>query len=317
MSATTHELVAEERRTVGWLRRFIHRGIRLVTRHWPVLRGAAWTNRRLDHLFESRTRPVWLLAPARSGFPTMVLNVSINLQRKFFYFPKVYGRFYGGAAFAGYLAHKLSAGDRFIEIGANVGFFALRAAQLVGPAGRIYAFEPEPDIFEALVRSAHANGYTQLEAFQLALSDREDEVAFYRARDGTASSLVPEAPGKERRYERTLRTRMTSLDKLVDEGRLELVRIALVKIDVEGAEVQTVAGMLGSLATAGYPSIWCEVRGPAGSTRAPDTYRGVHALLAPLGYRPFRWVDGARVAVTEAEIVERTDVLFERDPPPA
>jgi len=293
----------------------LHRFLRAVLSRWPMKRGAAWMNRRLDRFFEGRD-PNWLLAPGQGDWPTMELDVAVNLQRKFFYFPKVYGRFYGGAAFRRFLEQTLRPGSRFLDIGANVGFFSLMAARLVGPTGRVYAFEPEPRIFEALARSARVNGYEQLQAFQLALSDREDELAFYRARDGTASSLVPEAPGREARYERTLTARVTSLDRLVAEGKLDISGLTAIKVDVEGEEVRTVAGMRESLAAAGYPPIWCEVRGPAdgpgASTRAPNTYPGVRALLEPLGYRPFRWAEGDRVPITDAEVTGRADVLFER-----
>lgn len=272
--------------------------------------GAAWLNRRLDRFFDS-DEPQWLLAPGRGKWPTMVLNVSINLQRKLFYFPKVYGRFYGGTVFADFLSRELSAGGRFFDIGANVGFFSLMAARLVGPAGRVVAFEPEPDIHEALVRSARANELANLEAHKLALSDREGELPFYRARDGTASSLVPEAPGKEARYERTLVTPVTTLDKLVADGKIEAKGVTLCKVDVEGEEVRTVRGMLDTLVAAGHPAIWCEVRGPKGSTRAPDTYLGVRDELARIGYVPLRWSDGKRERVRDGEVVERTDVLFE------
>ena len=289
-----------------------HRVVRAILTHYPMRFGAAWLNRRLDRFFD-REQPNWLLAPGRGAWPTMVLNVSSNLQRKFFYFPKVYGRFYGRGVFSHYLQHKLTPGARFIEIGANVGFFALRAATLVGPSGRVYAFEPEPVIFESLTRSAVASALTQLEPFQLALSDREDELSFYRARDGTASSLVPEAPGHEARYERVLTTRVTTLDNLVKAGRIETTDVALVKVDVEGEENRTIAGMLETLVAAGYPSIWCEVRGPAGSTRAPNTYPGVKATLQELGYRPYWWsADGSRRPVLDDAVIGRTDVLFER-----
>ncbi len=289
----------------------LHRVIRAILSIWRMRPGAAWINRRLDRLFESR-EPNWLLAPGRGQWPTMVLNTSTNLQRKFFYFPRVYGRFYGDAPFRRYLEATLAPGSRFIEIGANVGFFSLFAAKLVGPTGRVYAFEPEPDICEALTRSAKENGYDHLIPLQLALSDREDELVFYRARDGTASSLVPEAKGKEGRYERTLTAKVTTLDTLLRDGRIPSEPVTGIKVDVEGEELRTIGGMLASLPVLGYPAIWCEVRGPQGSTRAPNTYVGVRDALAPLGYRAFSWGDGEPRPIVDAEVTGRTDVLFQR-----
>ncbi len=273
--------------------------------------GAAWLNRRLDRWLAGPPR--WLLAPARGDWPTMELNLANSLQRKFFYFPKVYGRFYGRTPFRDYLMAKLTPGSTFLDIGSNVGFFALMAAQHVGPTGRVFAFEPDPEICECLVRSAKANTYPQLEAFQLALSDREGELTFYRAHDGTASSLVPESPGNEHRYASvTLKTPVTALDTLVRAGKLDPRGISLVKVDVEGEEVRTVTGMRETLVAADYPAIWCEVRGPEGSSRAPNTYVAVRDRLKPLGYKPFMWSKSGLRPVFDDEVVRRCDVLFER-----
>lgn len=288
----------------------LHRWLRAVLAHYPVLRGAAWINRRLDRLFAAPEEQ-WLLAPGRAGWPTMVLDVTHNLQRKFFYYPKVYGRFYGDTPLRRFLERRLVAGATYLDIGSNVGFFALRAAPLVGPTGRVYAFEPDPRLHAAIARSASANGFTQLTAFPIALSDREGELPFYRSRDGTSSSLVFDPVQKDRTIEATLAARVTTLDLMVERGELELPRLDVVKIDVEGEEVRTIAGMRRTLA-AMNPAIWCEVRGPRGSTRAPGTHAGVIAQLAELGYRPFTCDGDERTPVSADDIIGRADVLFER-----
>jgi hypothetical protein len=101
------------------------------------------------------------------------------------------------------------------------------------------------------------------------------------------------------------------LDDCIGELDVDPRTIKLMKIDVEGAEARTVAGMLAALDAAGCPALWIEVRGPQGSTRAPDTYARVHELLAPLGYVPHRWRDGATVALGAHDRVEfREDILF-------
>ncbi len=243
----------------------------------------------------------------------MELDISMTLQRKFFYFPKLYARFYGRTPFRGFLETRLGPGSTFLDIGSNVGFFSLLAARRVGATGRVYAFEPDPQVWECLVRSAKVNALDQVSAFQLALSDREGELTFYKATDGTASSLVPEAPGREHRYRTGPQmTRVTALDTLVSDGKLEPRGIAMVKVDVEGEEVRTVSGMRDTLVAAGHPPIWCEVRGPHGSSRAPNTYVAVRDRLKPLGYKPFWWSKTGLRSVFDDEVVNRCDVLFER-----
>jgi len=271
--------------------------------------GDDWMNRRLDWLF-GRDAPNWIHAPGRGLWPTMVLDVSHTLQRKFYYFPKLHGRYYGKLPFRHYLESRLTPGATFLDIGSNVGFFSLLAAQLVGPTGKVYAFEPDPAIHEALTRSAAANGFAHLETFCVALSDHHDEAVFHRAKDGTASSLVPEAPGREHRYSEHIVTQVTTLDRLVSSGRVSAGDIALIKVDVEGEEARVVAGMRETLRAADCPPIWCEVRGPAGSTRAPNTFTAVCEQLAPLGYQPFRWTADGAEPVTSVK--KRADILFQR-----
>jgi FkbM family methyltransferase len=289
----------------------LHRFLRGMFSKYPIRFGAAAINRVLDVAFGS-SDPHWLVAPGRGYFPTMVLNVSTNLQRKLYYFPSVYGRFYGTNTFASFIRGRLKPGDTFFDVGANVGFFSLIAASIVGDSGSVYAFEPEPDTCEAIAKSAKANGYSRLHPMQCALSDHEGEADFYCARDGTANSLVTEAPGREKRYDRKVTTRVTSLDKLVAEGTIDPCGISLIKVDVEGAEARTVRGMRESLLAADYPAIWCEVRGPKGSTRAPNTYPAVLSVLKDLGYTPVIWTERGRRHVRDEDVVGRADVLFER-----
>ena len=85
------------------------------------------------------------------------------------------------------------------------------------------------------------------------------------------------------------------------------------KIDVEGEEPRTVAGMQKTLRRAGLPPIWCEVRGPRGSTRAPNTYLPVKAQLVALGYRPYQVVGGERWPVPRRRGGRAHRRLVERD----
>src|SRR5262245_2134996 len=66
----------------------------------------------------------------------------------------------------------LAPGMTFLDLGANVGYFTCLAARKVGPAGRVWAFEPDPRNFRLLVRSVKANGLSNVTAVRAAASDR-------------------------------------------------------------------------------------------------------------------------------------------------
>src|SRR5689334_15202996 len=112
---------------------------------------------------------------------------------------------------------------------------------------------------------------------------------FYTVSDGSAHSLVPEISSRAGRYSGQVPVRVTRLDDLTREGTFDAPRIDLIKIDVEGEEPRTVRGMLATLERFAFPRVWTEVRGPRGSTRAPNTYPAVSGALKELSYEPFQW----------------------------
>jgi FkbM family methyltransferase len=154
------------------------------------------------------------------------------------------------------------------------------------------------------------NGFTWSRSINAALSDREGTMPFYQVSDGSAHSLVPEVERRAKRYSGQVPVRVTRLDDLDQEGIFDVPTIDLIKIDVEGEEPRTVAGMLKTLERFQFPSVWAEVRGPQGSTRAPNTYPRVERELRNLGYRPLQWKNGTLRDVKTHDIRGREDVLF-------
>ena len=53
-------------------------------------------------------------------------------------------------------------GMTVVDVGAHVGFYTLLAARLVGTNGRVYAFEPNPEVYNILVRNIQINGYQDI-----------------------------------------------------------------------------------------------------------------------------------------------------------
>jgi FkbM family methyltransferase len=283
--------------------------VRAVTKRVPFRAGATLFNVVLSTLGRDGRPPNWLVSEGIGDYPAMELNVSSPFQRRMFYFPRAYWERLMGLPFGQFMASTLQEGQVFLDIGANIGFYTLFAGKRVGPKGRVFAFEPDPMTFESLERSVARNSLGWVRCMNVALSDKEGEMPFFTVSDGSAHSLVPEIASRAKRYSGQVPVRVTRLDDL-SEGALDTPRIDLIKIDVEGEEPRTVAGMLGTLERFAYPLVWSEVRGPRGSTRAPNTYPAVARELTKLGYLPFQWKKGALFSVTEADIQGREDVLF-------
>ena len=178
--------------------------VREVTKHVPFRAFATLFTVALTKLGRDGRPPKWLVSDGVGSYPRMELNVSSPFQRRMFYFPRAYWERLMGLPFGQYLASTLETGQVFLDIGANIGFYTLFAAQRVGPTGRVFSFEPDPMTFESLRKSVERNGFDWAKCVNAALSNRAGEIPFYTVSDGSAHSLVPEIEKRANRYSGTL-----------------------------------------------------------------------------------------------------------------
>jgi FkbM family methyltransferase len=127
--------------------------------------------------------------------------------------------------------------DWVLDVGANVGQYTLRLAELVGAAGRVIAFEPIAETFEILAGMARRARYRNITMFNIAVSERAGVLRF-GVPDGAAG--LPNYFQARVRLEGDRTVLCCALDELPFPHR-----IALVKIDVEEHEVSVIRGMRG------------------------------------------------------------------------
>jgi FkbM family methyltransferase len=163
-----------------------------------------------------------------------------------------------------FVLDRLPEGGAFVDVGANVGAFALPAARRVGARGRVVAIEASNVVFDALRANAAANGLSHINAMHVAAIDAEGDVPFYPApadRFGMGA-LAPQfdaapvdVPGAR-------------LDRLLAVANV--TRVDVLKVDVEGFEVKVFQGAIDLLGAASPPVIvfefcdWAEARVPGG-----------------------------------------------------
>jgi FkbM family methyltransferase len=73
-------------------------------------------------------------------------------------------------------------GDNALDLGANIGYYTLMLAKLVGPKGKVFAFEPDPDSFRILQANIAKNRTKNVEPIQLAASNVNADANLYRDR---------------------------------------------------------------------------------------------------------------------------------------
>lgn len=146
----------------------------------------------------------------------------------------------------------LRPGDHVIDVGANVGYFTLVAARLVGPTGGVHAFEPSPQVFPWLRANARLNPVLNICVHQKAVTDRGGPVRFHAASpDRTGYSSIRDLG--------TATAAVTTVDAVaLDDLLNELPPTRLVKIDVEGAEWLVLQGMR-RLLERDRPHLICEL----------------------------------------------------------
>lgn len=126
-------------------------------------------------------------------------------------------------------------GMTVVDIGAQIGYFTLLFARLVGTSGKVYSCEPDPTIYSRLRKNIEANNLAGIvEAFETAVADAVGEAPFYLAGPGGSLFKSGDTIG-------TIETRVTSIDALICERGWPPVHV--VKIDTEGAEPRVLRGM--------------------------------------------------------------------------
>ena len=189
------------------------------------------------------------------------------------------------------LRRKLAPGATLFDVGANVGFFTLFGARLVGPAGRVVAFEPVPANAAAIRAHARANGFSWVEVREQAVGERSGRAALSVPRDASWAFLGHRDPGRE--VAQRLEVETVALDELRD-----LPEPDVVKVDTEGAEAEVLRGMR-ALAARRRPVILAEmhannaefaelaeslayrVENLEGTEPVPEAHDNVHVLATP------------------------------------
>jgi FkbM family methyltransferase len=135
-----------------------------------------------------------------------------------------------------WITSELKDGMIFFDIGANIGYYTLLGSRCVGSSGRVVALEPNPIVAAILRRNTHINSMKNVEIIQGAASRACGNVKLGRVGFSSyASGLYCENPVD------WIEVRGYSLDALASE--LKVPAVDLVKLDVEGAEVETIEGM--------------------------------------------------------------------------
>lgn len=190
----------------------------------------------------------------------------------------------------------LRTGSIFIDIGANCGYWSAYALSRVDAAGEVHAFEPVPDYFAFVRRLGELNPRYRVVANNMAcgaragraqmtvVPPRAENFGNYNVNIGS-SSLLPGFLDYAASLTTTSEVSVITLDDYVREQAIDLDRVGLIKIDVEGFESAVFDGMEGVLAKPGHKvPILCEILTDL-KREVPLDGRAIIARLEAHGYR--------------------------------
>ncbi|TNF32573.1 MAG: FkbM family methyltransferase, partial [Gammaproteobacteria bacterium] len=124
------------------------------------------------------------------------------------------------------LCRLLEPGDCVLDIGANIGYFTVLAASMVGPEGQVWAFEPEPLNSQLLGHNLHINGLSNVQALAVALGKSTGTVPLFLSGDNAGDHSLGRLD-----QQASITVPMVRGDDVLPAD----LRVQLIKMDVQGA----------------------------------------------------------------------------------
>ncbi|WP_375465818.1 FkbM family methyltransferase [uncultured Methylobacterium sp.] len=200
-----------------------------IARRTARIPAGSWSGRRLAMLLRRiaislmRGRP---LDVERLGARMRLHPYNNNCEKKVLFTPQFFD-----PQERAVLRARLAPGCVFLDIGANIGAYALFVASFAGPHARILAVEPQPDVFDRLTYNIAQNPFHTVKAVACAVADKAGALTLFidpRNRGESSLKIVGTNEGAQIKV-----PAVTLMDLVRGE---DLTRIDAIKLDVEGSE---------------------------------------------------------------------------------
>jgi FkbM family methyltransferase len=253
------------KRTASKRLRLAHHIAELFDTRLPYFKGA----RQLRNVFTQ------MLAPAieppqristRYGFDMLITSAHDAIDYQLY----TRGIYEAGPLYI--IHHCLNEGDVFVDVGANIGLMSLLAGTQVGETGAVYAFEPVADTFTLLQNNIALNRMNNIYALNSGLGSAQEVKTIYSSRHDNRgmASFIQKNSGVADQTE----VQILTLDVFLAEQGVDAVR--MMKIDVEGWELEVLKGAQGLLKSPGAPMLCVEY-----NTQLPE-YKAVYDFITTI-----------------------------------
>jgi FkbM family methyltransferase len=134
-----------------------------------------------------------------------------------------------------FFMENLEEGMRVIDVGANIGYFTTLFSCLVGPAGHVLAFEPDPTNFALLKKNCEANGCNNVRLENCALSDKDGSAKLHLSEVNRGDHRMITSDSERKAIE----VPIVRLDDFLKESN----KFDFLKMDIQGHEFHAIKGM--------------------------------------------------------------------------
>jgi FkbM family methyltransferase len=137
----------------------------------------------------------------------------------------------------------LSQSPKFLDIGANIGWYSCIASAVSEGRAIVHAFEPEPGNFSQLHKNIEANGFDNIKSWPIAVGSENSKAKLFLSKDNPGDHRLSSNEDRE-----AIDIEVARIDTLLSDGQFVP---DLVKIDVQGAEPLVFLGAKETFASAG------------------------------------------------------------------
>ncbi len=247
------------------------------------------------------------ICPTRYGFSLIVDPTSSETVDRDVYFK---GTYEAGTLYV--MKKCLKRGDVFIDVGSYIGLMTIAASKFVGSDGAVHAFEPNPETFQILKKNIEINHVHNVFLYNLALGSRKEEALIYSNPAKRGSASLVEGHQKHRKGSVT---HIDTLDNFIKARPiLSLANIRMIKIDVEGWELEVLKGGKNFFSSKEAPIIIVEYS-TLGTRQRRDAVALYHYILSINNYDVYTLERGKErisklVKVLSPDQLPRHDNLF-------
>jgi len=129
----------------------------------------------------------------------------------------------------------VKSGDVVLDIGANIGYYTLILARLVGKKGKVFAFEPDPENFNILQRNVEINGYHNVVLLNKAVVNKTGKIYLSLSEENKGDHRIASSLSRK-----TIEIESIKLDDYFENDQ----NIDFIKMDIQGAEDAAIHGMI-------------------------------------------------------------------------